>query len=59
MRNLAAILVAIFCLLNVACEQDGVILQTSQQGEWSNFQNSSHKISEDARPAPEKHAAEK
>ncbi len=58
MRNLAAILLAIFCFLSVACV-DGVMLQDAQQGEWSNFQNVAHKISKDARTPAEKPAAEK
>jgi len=49
MRNLAALLVAILCLLSVACVDGGVMLQESQQGEWSNFHDLSNKISRDAR----------
>ena len=49
MRNFAALLVGILCLLSVACVDEGVMLQESQQGEWSNFHNLSHKISKDAR----------
>ena len=56
MRNLAAILLAIFCLMSVACVDGGVMLQDSQQGEWSNFNDVAHKVSKDARPAPEKPA---
>jgi hypothetical protein len=59
MRNLAAILLAIFCLMSVACVDGGVMLQNAQQGEWSNFHNLSHKISEDARTPPEGQAADK
>jgi hypothetical protein len=56
MRNLAALLVAILCLISVACVDGGVMLQDSQQGYWSNFHNLSHKISQDDR-TPEKSAA--
>jgi len=55
MRNLAALLVGILCLISVACVEGGVKLQESQQGEWSNFHNLSHQISQDAR-TPEKPA---
>jgi hypothetical protein len=57
MRNLAALLVAILCVLSVACVDGGVVLQPSQQGEWSNFHNMSNKVSEDARTPAEKPAA--
>jgi hypothetical protein len=49
MRNLAALLVAILCVLSVACVDGGVMLQESQQGEWSNFHDLANKISRDAR----------
>jgi hypothetical protein len=52
MRNFAALLVGILCLISLACTDEGVMLQNAQQGEWSNFHNLSHRISEDARPKP-------
>jgi preprotein translocase subunit SecG len=55
MRNLAAILLAIFCVMSVACV-DGVMLQDSQQGEWSNFHDLSHNVSKDARTPAETHS---
>jgi len=57
MRNLAALLLGILCLISVACVDGGVELQESQQGEWSNFHDLSHKTSEDARTPAEKPAA--
>ncbi len=58
MRFLAALALILFSLLSVGCE-DGVMLQPSLQGEWSNFHNAGHQVSKDARtpaetPAPEK-----
>ena len=51
MRIPALIVLLAFCLANIACE---VILQPSQQGEWSDFHNSKHKITGDATPGAEK-----
>ena len=59
MRILAGIALGVFCVLTVGCVDGGVMLQDSVQGEWSNFQNTAHKISQDARPSAEKPAAEK
>jgi len=56
MRNLAALLVGILCLISVACVDGGVMLQESQQGWWSNFHDTSHKNTQDER-TPEKPAA--
>jgi hypothetical protein len=58
MRVLAAILLGAFCLISVGCVDGGVMLQDSQQGEWSNF----HKLSDkNSKPGPtaEKAASEK
>ncbi len=55
MRILAAIVLGIFSLLSVGCE-DGVMLQPSQQGEWSNFHNAKHQVSKGAQPSAEKPA---
>ena len=59
MRILAAIALGAFCLLSVGCVDGGVMLQDSVQGEWSNFQNTAHKISKDAQPSAENAAAVK
>ena len=56
MRILAAIGVILFSLLSVGCEEGGVLLQAPQQGEWANFHNDKHRISEDAKPASEQPA---
>ncbi|MBZ5609827.1 MAG: hypothetical protein LAP38_16320 [Acidobacteriia bacterium] len=58
MRILAGLIVALFSLLSVGCE-DGVMLQPSVQGEWSSFHNAKHQVSKDAQPSAEKPAAEK
>jgi hypothetical protein len=55
MRILTIIVLGIFSLLSVGCE-DGVMLQPSQQGEWSNFHNTKHQVSKDAQPSAEKPA---
>ncbi len=59
MRILAATAVIVFSLFSIGCEEGGVMLQPPQQGEWANFHNDHHKISEDAKPAAEQPAAEK
>lgn len=59
MRILAGLAVVLFSLLSVGCEEGGVMLQPSVQGEWANFHNSGHQVSKDARPSTEKPAAEK
>lgn len=46
MRLLSAALLAVFCFLSIGC---AVTLEPSQQGEWSNYSNSKHKISKDVR----------
>jgi len=58
MRILAAILLGAFCLISVGCVDGGVMLQDSQQGEWSNFHKLSAKTSKPA-PAPENATSEK
>jgi hypothetical protein len=52
MRTLAATIVLSFSSLTIGCE---VILQPSQQGEWSdsNFHNPKYKVTKDAREASE------
>jgi hypothetical protein len=52
MRTLAATLVMTFSSLSIGCE---VILQPSQQGEWSdsNFRNPKYKVTKDIRDAGE------
>ena len=35
----AAILLGTLCLISIGCVDGGVMLQDSQQGEWSNFHN--------------------
>jgi len=60
MRILAALAVIAISLLSVGCQQGGILLQSAQQGEWSNFKNTNHQVSNDAKAAPaEKPAAEK
>ena len=59
MRVLAVIVVAIVSILSIGCAADGVRLQPPLQGEWSNFHNDQHQISNDVResagnPKPEK-----
>lgn len=58
MRILAAVVVIVFSLLSVGCE-DGVIIQPPQQGEWANFHNDKHKVSKPSTEPEEKPAAEK
>ncbi len=58
MRIFAAILLGVFCLISVGCVDGGVMLQDSQQGEWSNFRNLSAKVSKPG-PAAENPASEK
>jgi hypothetical protein len=52
MRTLAATLVMTFSSLSIGCD---LILQPSQQGEWSdsNFHNPKYKISKDLRESDE------
>jgi hypothetical protein len=52
MRILAATIAFSFSSLTIGCE---VILQPSQQGEWSdsNFHNPKYKVTKDVREAPE------
>lgn len=50
MRIFAAILLGVFCLLSVACVDGGVMLQDSQQGQWSNFHKASDKASKPIPP---------
>jgi len=45
-------------MISVGCVDGGVMLQDSQQGEWSNFHKLSAKTSKPA-PAPENAASEK
>jgi hypothetical protein len=52
MRICAAILVALFVMLSLAC---GTRLQPAVQGEWSNFHNDKDKVSENSRATPEAH----
>jgi hypothetical protein len=59
MRVLAASIVMIFSILSVGCAADGVMLQPPVQGEWSNYHNTNHQISEDMRESAEKPAPEK
>ncbi|HLG99529.1 MAG TPA: hypothetical protein VKX49_24690 [Bryobacteraceae bacterium] len=59
MRILAAILLGIFSILSVACVDGGVMLQPSQQGEWSNFQNKTHQQTHGPIAPVEKPSAEK
>jgi hypothetical protein len=59
MRILAVIVVAIFSVLSVGCTSDGVMLQPPQQGEWSNFHNDKHQVSQDAREKADTPPAEK
>jgi hypothetical protein len=47
MRICAAILVAVFLFVSLAC---GTRLQPAVQGEWSNVHNDKDKVSENARP---------
>jgi len=58
MRILAGILLGAFCLISVGCVDGGVMLQDSQQGEWSNFHNPASKVTK-AGPSAENSAAEK
>ncbi len=58
MRILAAIFLGAFCLISVGCADGGVMLQDSQQGEWSNFHHLSAKQSKPG-PSPENPATEK
>ena len=50
MRSLAATIVLTYSSLTIGCE---VILQPSQQGEWSDFHNPKHKITKDVRESDE------
>jgi hypothetical protein len=59
MRILAVLVVSVFSILSVGCTADGVMLQPSVQGEWSNFHNDKNKVSKDAREEAEKPPAEK
>lgn len=54
MRILAVLVVAIFSILSVGCNSEGVRLQPPLQGAWSNFHNAKNQISKDARQSPEK-----
>ena len=54
MRVLAVIVLAIVSMLSVGCAAGGVRLQPPVQGEWSNFHNDQHKVSNDVREAAEK-----
>ena len=56
MRIFAVIVLGIVSLLSVGC---AVRLQPSVQGEWSNLQDSKHKISKDALPEAEKPKSER
>lgn len=58
MRIVAAILLGTFCLISVGCVDGGVMLQDSQQGEWSNFHKLSAKVSK-PEPSAESAASEK
>ena len=53
MRILAVIVVAIFSMLSVGCNSEGVRLQPPLQGAWSNFHNNKNQVSPDARTQPE------
>ncbi len=59
MRILAALAVIAISLLSVGCEPGGILLQGAQQGEWSNFHNTNHQVSADAKASPDNPAAEK
>jgi hypothetical protein len=50
MRMFAVIVIGIFTLLTVGCNEEGVRLQPPQQGEWSNFHNDKDAVTRDARP---------
>jgi hypothetical protein len=56
MRKLRVGAVLIACLFTVACAAH---IQPPVQGEWSNFHNDSHKVSQDAREEAQKPAGEK
>lgn len=59
MRTLAVIALCGFCLVNVGCVADGVMLQPPVQGEWSNFHDNKDQVTMDARPSADQPAAEK
>jgi anti-sigma factor RsiW len=56
MRILAAIVLVLVSLTSVGC---AVRLQPAQQGEWSNFQSTGHKVSKDAAAPAEQPAGER
>lgn len=49
MRILAVLIIAIFSILSIGCNAEGVRLQPPLQGEWSNFHNDKNAVSIDAR----------
>ena len=59
MRIILGLIVLLAALLNVGCVDGGVMLQESVQGEWSNFHNQAHKLSQDVQTPAEKPTAEK
>ena len=56
MRIWAAVFVAIFCLISLAC---GVVMQPAVQGEWSNVHSDKDKTTQNARPESDKPSGEK
>ncbi|HTW63188.1 MAG TPA: hypothetical protein VME17_01175 [Bryobacteraceae bacterium] len=49
MRILAVLAIATLCFVSLGCSAGGMILQPPQQGEWSNFHNDKHQVSQDVR----------